>query len=122
MTLRLGGAATMVVGVPVDTVNNVIQQFRVTLGVIYYKKRTYSVSFNDFMKIVAVSLGVEVGATIGKSILISVANKILARLASATALKAIPLFGGFIGGSVNFGFIKFIGEAVKKVDLDILDE
>ena len=35
----LGGFTTMIVGVPVDVVNNIFQQFRVTLAVIYYKKR-----------------------------------------------------------------------------------
>lgn len=117
-TTGLGGAITMVIGVPVDVINVIIQQFRVTLGVIYYKKGVYKVSFNDFMKIVGVSLGVEVGATIGKAILISIAKQILARLTASTASKAIPFVGGVVGGSINFGFIKFVGKAVKKVNMD----
>lgn len=112
-----GGFATMIVGVPVDVVNNVIQQFRVTLGVIYYRKGVYNVSFGELMKIVGVSIGVEVGATLTKSVMISIANKILVRLSASAAGKAIPFFGAVIGGSVNYGFIKFIGAAVKRIDM-----
>ena len=37
----LGGGATMLVGLPVDLINNIVLQFRVTLGVIYHKKGVY---------------------------------------------------------------------------------
>lgn len=63
----------MIVGVPVDVVNNVIQQFRVALGVIYCRKGVYNVSFSELMKIVGVSIGVEVGATLTKSVMIRTA-------------------------------------------------
>ena len=112
-----GGFTTMIVGVPADVINNVIQQFRVTLGVIYHKKGVYKVSFSEFMTIVGVSLGVEVGVSITKSVMISIASKILIRLSASTAGKAIPFLGAAIGGSVNYGFIKAIGVAVKKVDM-----
>lgn len=113
-----GGFTTMIVGVPADVINNVIQQFRVTLGVIYHKKGVYKVSFSEFMTIVGVSLGVEVGVSITKSVMISIASKILIRLSASTAGKAIPFLGAAIGGSVNYGFIKAIGSAVKKVDMN----
>jgi hypothetical protein len=112
-----GGFATMLVGVPVDVINNVLQQFRVTLGVIYHKKGVYKVSFTDLMKIVGVSIGVEVGATLTKAVMLSIANKILVRLSAATAGKAIPFLGAAVGGSVNYGFIKVIGKAVKAIDM-----
>ncbi len=116
-----GGFTTMVVGVPADVINNVIQQFRVTLGVIYYKKGVYKVSFSEFMTIVGLSVGVEVGVSITKSVMISIANKILIRLSASTAGKAIPFLGAAIGGSVNYGFIKAIGAAVKKVDMSDIE-
>ncbi len=113
-----GGFSTMIVGVPADVVNNVVQQFRVTLGVIYHRKGVYNISFSEFMKIVGVSLGVEAGATLTKSVMISIANKILIRLSASSAGKAVPFLGAFIGGSVNYGFVKAIGIAVKKIDMD----
>lgn len=113
-----GGAATMIVGVPVDVINNVMQQFRVTFAVIYDRKKSYSrISFEEFMKIVGMSVGVEVGATLTKVALVSIAGAILARMSASTAGKMIPFVGSFVGGTVNFFFIKGIGEAVKALDL-----
>jgi len=112
-----GGFATMIVGVPFDVLNNVLQQLRVTLGVIYYKKGVHKVSFTELMKIVGVSIGVEVGATLTKSVMINLANKILVRLSASVAGKAIPFLGAAIGGSVNYGFVKAIGAAVKRIDM-----
>jgi hypothetical protein len=112
-----GGFTTMFVGVPVDVLNNIIQQFRVTLAVIYDKKGVYQISFLQFMKIVGVSVGVEIGVTITKSIMINIANKILIMLSAKTAAKAVPFLGAFIGGGGNYLFVKGIGEAVKKIDM-----
>ncbi|WP_375495825.1 GUN4 domain-containing protein [uncultured Nostoc sp.] len=113
-----GGFTTMIVGVPFDVINNVLQQFRVTLGVIYYKKGVYNVSFAELIKIVGVSIGVEVGATLTKSVMISIANKIIVQLSASTAGKALPFLGSVIGGSVNYGFVKAIGAAVKRIDMN----
>jgi GUN4-like len=113
-----GGFATMIVGVPFDVLNNVLQQFRVTLAVIYYKKGVYKVSFAELIKIVGVSIGVEVGATLTKSVMINVANKILVRLSASVAGKAVPFLGAAIGGSVNYGFVKAVGAAVKRIDMN----
>ena len=113
----LAGGASLIIGLPVDIINNVVQQFRVTLGVIYHKKGVYKISFTDFMKIVGVSLGVEVGASLSKAVMIRIAIAILARLSGSTALRLLPLVGAVIGGTANYGFIKFIGVAVKKIDM-----
>lgn len=110
-----GGFTTMIVGVPADVINNIVQQFRVTLGVIYYKRKVYKVAFDDFMKIVGVSVGVEVGATVTKATMIAIANQMLKLMAASTAGKAFPVLGAFIGGSVNYTYITAIGAAVKKV-------
>ncbi|NEO69226.1 hypothetical protein [Moorena sp. SIO3H5] len=111
------GFTIMIVGFPADVINNVFQQFRVTLGVIYDKKGVYKVSFSEFMTIVGVSVGVEVGANLTKAVMSSIANKILIRLFASSPGKAVPFVGAFIGGSINYGFIKAIGAAVKKIDM-----
>ena len=72
------------------------------------------------MKIVGVSLGVEMGATLTKAVMVRIAVAILVRLSGSTALKLVPLVGAVIGGSANYGFIKFIGVAVKKIDMSSL--
>lgn len=115
----LGGFTTALFFLPVDVANNIIQQFRVTLGVIYHKKGVYKVSFSDFLKIVGMSLGVEVGATITKAAMLAIARQILIRLTASTAGKAIPILGALIGGSVNYGFITAIGHSLKSLDIDI---
>lgn len=112
-----GGFGTMIVGVPVDVINNVFQQFRVTLGVIYHKKGTYNVSFEELMKIVGISVGVEVGATLTKVVMFKIAQQILVRMSVGAAGKIIPLFGAVIGGSVNYMFITGIGASVKKINM-----
>ena len=118
----LGGAFTAVVGVPVDIINNVTQQFRVTLAVIYSRRGEYErLSFDDFMKIVAISLGVEIGAILTRQMLVTVATAILAKMTISTAARIVPVFASVIGGSVNFLFIKGMAEAVRRIDLDALE-
>jgi hypothetical protein len=113
-----GGVITMIVGVPVDVINNIVQQFRVTLAIIYKKRGRYdNIDFEEFMKIVGVSLGVEVGATITKNVLLNIAAAALAKMTASTAGKAVPIVGAFVSGGVNWMFIKAIAAAVDKVDL-----
>ncbi|MFE9841691.1 hypothetical protein [Streptomyces goshikiensis] len=112
----MGGPVTMVLGVPADMANTIAQQFRVTMGVIYHKTGSYSLSFEEFMKIVAVSLGVEVGT----QVVVRVAAEIFKRLTAKVAGKFIPLLGGVIGGGLNYGFIMAQGKALLALDLDKL--
>ncbi len=46
-----GGIATMLVGVPLDLVNLITQQFRVTLAIHYHKTGLNALKFSDFFKI-----------------------------------------------------------------------
>ncbi len=111
----VGGVATMIVGVPADMVNNLTQQFRVTLGVIYAKTGDYEVSFEDFMAIVAISIGVEAGVMITKSVLTRIAERLLIRLSERMAARVLPIVGAAIGGTTNYLFIKGIGASLKRV-------
>lgn len=113
----MGGIFFAVVGIPADVLNNILQQFRVTLGVIYDKKGKYNVTFPEFMKIVGLSVGVEMAAVATRSVLVKIANGILARMAAQTALKMVPFIGAVIGASVNYGFIMGIGKAVQRLEL-----
>jgi hypothetical protein len=111
----IGGVATLVIGVPADMLNNLTQQFRVTLAVIYAKTGNCEVGFEDFMAIVAISIGVEAGVMITKSVLIRVAERLLIQMGEKTAARVIPLLGAAIGGATNYLFIKGIGASVKAV-------
>jgi hypothetical protein len=111
----IGGVATMVVGVPADMLNTMTQQFRVTLAVLYVKTGDNEIGFEDFMAVVAVSIGVEAGVMITKSVLIRIAERLLIRLSERAAARIIPVVGAAIGGATNYLFIKGIGASLKRV-------
>ncbi|MDB5134387.1 MAG: hypothetical protein JWP37_990 [Mucilaginibacter sp.] len=110
-----GGALTMAIGIPFDLLNMITQQFRVTLGIIYYHRGTYNVSFDEFVSILAVVFQVEAGVAITKTILERVAEKMMIRLGSKTAGRLIPIVGAVIGGSTNYLFIKRVAVSVKRL-------
>jgi len=112
-----GGAFTMIVGLPVDVINTITQQFRVTLAIIYSKRGTYKMSFEEFVSFVATSMKVEAGITVTKTMLEEIAIKLLTRIGTESAAKLIPVVGGVIGGSANYIFIKRMAASVKKMDL-----
>lgn len=111
----LGGPVTMIVGIPADLLNNVTQQFRVTLAVIYQRKGNYNIGFEEFMSVVAISIGVEAGVSVTKAALVRVAEKLLIRMGEKAAGRMIPVAGALVGGLTNYLFIKGIGKAVKKL-------
>ena len=116
-----GGGITFAVALPADVINNIIQQFKVTLAVIYHKTGKYNVSFTEFMKIVGVSVGVEAGAGGMKLFSLKIAEQIIKRLSGATAAKLIPILGGLIGAGVGFGFIKLIGNSLVALEKHIFN-
>jgi hypothetical protein len=111
----IGGVATLVVGVPADVLNNLTQQFRVTLAVLYAKTGNYDVSFEDFMAIVAISVGVEAGVILTKTLLVRVAERLLIRMGERTAARVVPILGAAIGGATNYFFIKGIGASLQRL-------
>jgi hypothetical protein len=112
-----GGLVTMVVGIPLDFANLIAQQFRVTMAIMYYNKGSYQVSFDEFMSLVATSLKVEAGIALSKTMLESVAEKILLMLGTRTAERLIPVVGGIIGGATNYLFIKRMAKSVKETQV-----
>lgn len=110
-----GGALTMAVGIPFDLLNMVTQQIRVTLGIIYYHRGTYQISFDEFVSIMAAAMQVEAGIVITKNILERGAERMLLRMGTKTATRLIPVIGGIIGGTANYLFIKRMAESVKRM-------
>jgi hypothetical protein len=110
-----GGALTMAIGIPIDLLNMITQQIRVTLGIIYYSRGTYQVSFDEFVSIMAAALQVEAGIAITKSILERGAERMMVRMGSKTASRLIPVVGGIIGGATNYLFIKRMAESIKRM-------
>jgi hypothetical protein len=113
----MGGAVTMIVGVPADLFNNLAQQFRVTLGIIYARRGSYTVSFDELMSVVGVSLGLEAGLLLTREILERMAGKLLIRMGAKAGGRLIPVIGAVVGGTTNYLFIKSVGASVKKIPL-----
>lgn len=109
-----GGLTTMVIGVPLDMVNLVTQQFRVTMAIAYHNTGAYKLSFDDFFKIVAASLKVDAGVTVTKNIMEEVAEKLMVNIGSKTAERLVPVVGAVIGGTANYLFIKRVAASLKK--------
>jgi len=110
-----GGALTMAVGIPFDMLNMFTQQIRVTLGVIYYNRGTYNITFDEFVSIMAAAVRVDAGIEITKSILERGSERMLLRLGSKTAARLIPIVGAVISGTTNYLFIKRMAESVKRM-------
>ena len=71
-----GGFFTMLIGMPIDFVNLITQQFRVTMAIMYHNKGSYQIGFNEFMQLVATSFKVEAGIAVSKTMMENVAEKI----------------------------------------------
>lgn len=110
-----GGLFTMVIGMPVDIVNLITQQFRVTMGILYYTQGNYRISFEDFMRLVAASMKVEAGIAVTKTTMEAVAEKILMKLGARAAQRLVPVVGAVIGGTANYLFIKRMAVRVKEM-------
>ena len=113
----LGGPITFILGIPVDMLNNLTQQFRVTLGVIYYRRGTYNIAFDEFMSVVAISVGVEASLLMTRTVLENVAERLLLRMGAKAGGRLIPLVGALVGSATNYLFIKSIGKSVKRLPL-----
>ena len=115
----IGGTASLLVGLPFDVINNLTQQFRVTLAVIYDRKGNYNIGFEEFMSIVAVSIGVEAGLVMTRSLFENIAERLLIRMGAKVGGRLIPVAGAFIGATTNYFFIKSVGASVKALPLKV---
>ncbi|MHB8205788.1 hypothetical protein [Mucilaginibacter sp.] len=113
-----GGVFTMVIGMPLDFMNLVTQQFRVTMAIMYRNRGTYQIGFNEFMALVATSLKVEASVAITKTMMEGVAEKMLMIFGTRTAELLIPVVGAAIGGTTNYIFIKRMAKMVKRMQLE----
>ena len=113
----VGGATSMILGLPLDLLNNITQQFRVTLAVIYDRRGVYALNFEEFMAVVAVSVGLEAGLIATRSLLENIAEKLLLRLGESAVGRLVPVVGAIVGGTTNYLFIRGIGASMKKLPL-----
>ncbi len=114
-----GGVITMIIGIPLDFVNLITQQFRVTMAIMYYKRGSYQIGFEDFMALIASSLKVEAGVTLTKTMMEGAAEKMLAIFGTRTAERLVPVVGAVIGGGANYLFIKRMAKQVKEMKLTV---
>jgi hypothetical protein len=112
-----GGFTTILIGMPLDLINLITQQFRVTMAIAYYRTGNYQLNFDDFIRIVATSLKGDTRMAVTKSIAEEVAEKLMMNIGSKTAERLVPIVGAVIGGSVNYLFIKRIAKSLKETQL-----
>ena len=110
-----GGMLTMAAGMPLDFINLITQQFRVTMGIMYVNRGSYQMGFEEFMSLIATSLKVDAGVTLTKTMMESIAEKLLLLLGSRTAERMAPVVGAVIGGTANYLFIKRMAKSVKEM-------
>ena len=110
-----GGMFTAIIGMPIDFINLITQQFRVTMAIMYYNKGTYEIGFEEFMSIIATSLKVDAGITITKTMMESISEKMLMLFGTRTAERLIPVVGAAIGGTTNYLFIKRMAAMIRKM-------
>lgn len=113
----LGGGVTAALGIPAVLAVTVAMQFRVTVAVIYHKTGEIKVDFDRFIKIVAVSLGVDVGVGIAAGLVTAVAGQILVRLGARGVGIVVPLFGALIGGATSYAFITTVASTLMGMDM-----
>jgi hypothetical protein len=101
-----GGFATLLVGAPLDMLNLIMQQFRVTMAIRYHNTGEYKINFVDCFRMVASSLKVDAGVTITKNIMEEVVAKLMLIFGSRAAERLLPVVGAVIGGTANYLFIK----------------
>lgn len=111
----LGGISTMLLGVPVDMINLITQQFRITMAINYYYRGEQRIGFDEFIKIVAMSLKVDASVTVTKNILEEVAEKLMLNVGSKAAERLLPVVGAAIGGTANYLFIKKMSERMREM-------
>jgi len=113
-----GGMFTMIVGIPMDFINLITQQFRVTMAIMYHNRGSYQMDFDEFMQIVAASLKVEAGVALTKTMMESVAEKMLMVFGTRTAERLIPIVGAAIGGTTNYLFVKRMAMQIRKLQME----
>jgi hypothetical protein len=113
----LGGGVTMIIGIPVDLFNSIAQQFRVTLAILYDRRGTYRVTFEEMMSVIAMSVGVGAGFILTRAVIEDTAEKLLIRMGAKAGGRLIPFVGAFLGSTVNYLFIKSAAASVKKLPL-----
>jgi hypothetical protein len=113
----LGGGITMIVGIPVDLFNSIAQQFRVTMAIIYDRRGDYSVTFEELMSIIALSVGADAGFILTRAVIEDTAEKLLIRMGAKAGGRLIPFVGAILGSTVNYLFIKGSAASVKKLPL-----
>jgi hypothetical protein len=110
----VGGVGTILIGTPLDVINLITQQFRVTLAISYHQTGNSRISFENFFKIVASSVKSDAQLAISKNIMEEVAEKILMGLGSKATRRLIPVAGGLIGGTINYLFIKKVAKELME--------
>ena len=67
------------------------------------------------MNLVATSFKIEAGIAVSKTMMETVAEKMLLAFGAKAARRLIPVVGAIIGGTANYMFVKRMAEKVKEL-------
>ena len=114
-----GGIATLLIGTPLDLVNLITQQFRVTMAIRYHNTGQYKVKFIDLIKLVGTSLKVDASIAVTKNIMEEIVAKLMLTFGSKATRRLVPIVGAVIGGGANYLFIKRIAGSLQKQPVQV---
>ncbi|WP_238005258.1 hypothetical protein KZZ52_17095 [Dactylosporangium sp. AC04546] len=105
----IGGAFTLMVGVPADIANVVAQQFRVTQAVIYHRTGRSAVPYPYFLRIAGLSVDVEHSATGVEALGVAIGSAMAKMLVARGVGLMVPVAGSVVGGLFGYGYIRSRG-------------
>jgi len=112
----VGGAATIPIGVPLDLINIIAQQFRVTLAITYSRTGNCEIQFDEFFKVAATSMKGDAGVALTKTAMEDMAQRLMINMGAKTAKRIVPVIGAVIGGSANYFYIKSVAKSLKNIN------
>lgn len=109
----VGGVSTMAIGIPLDMMNVIAQQFRVSLAITYSRTGNYDMRFDEFFAMLTDSMKGNTGIAVTKKAMEEVAEKLMINMGVKTTSRLVPVVGAVIGGSANYLFIKRVAASLK---------
>ncbi len=110
----LGGGMVAIVGMPLDTLNLLAQQFRVTIAVKYHRTGNCACKTEDIISVLSASVNGDIGLALGKHQLDDLSKKLLIRMGFSGSKRFMPIVGAVVGGSANYLFIRKSAELAMK--------
>jgi len=110
----VGGAGSMLIGIPLDMINVITQQFRVTLAFRYSHTGDSKIRFEEFLTFLSEAIKSDTGVSVTKTAIEEVTQRLMVNMGAKTTKRLVPILGALIGGSANYLYIKRVADSLKK--------